>query len=254
MTSPFDMMYFTEKLLQERSMGLPVEEILKGKLTAFQQANYNYLCIHIPRALTPQECRQWIQDMNDKGYEPAGITVGNKQVVEKSERVSDRCYLDGDAKKLNLLHPLIQRFIPESDFRLNERLRCLRYTKGGFFKPHYDLGYDGYEGYDSTYTIQIYLNDGYEGGRLIFMGDGEIDPWMVPFEPKEGSIVIFDQRLKHQAELVTEGTKYTMRTDIMLPYTHDVKVEGSDYENEDADDEKETSCEVETSQNSSMSQ
>lgn len=120
----------------------------------------------------------------------------------------------------------------------NERLRFLKYTEGEFFRPHCDGSYESPDRKErSYYTMHLYLNDAglpssrelrsmpreqrkaaqknyLMGGHTAFHSyDGRRS-----FEvtPKAGSILIFQHRnLLHSGTDVLQGTKYTMRTDLM---------------------------------------
>ncbi|KAK1828353.1 hypothetical protein QBC39DRAFT_265191 [Podospora conica] len=110
--------------------------------------------------------------------------------------------------------------------RVNERMRFLKYGKGQFFRPHTDAPFgetvDGKE-FLTLFTIQLYLNDSQgavgEGPELI----GGSTPFLsrdesrrVDVHPKAGRVLIFQHLgLLHSGDDVVEGTKYTMRTDIL---------------------------------------
>jgi hypothetical protein len=64
----------------------------------------------------------------------------------------------------------------------------------------------------------MYLNDdGLEGGETSFIPDRENpEDGCVKVSPKAGSVLIFQQRdLYHQGCEVTNGVKYTVRTDLL---------------------------------------
>jgi hypothetical protein len=74
----------------------------------------------------------------------------------------------------------------------------------------------------SFFTLHLYLNDpdGKQGekplvgGATTFWGYNMRDH--IDVEPKAGRVLLFQQRdLMHSGEEVEQGTKYTMRTDIM---------------------------------------
>lgn len=116
--------------------------------------------------------------------------------------------------------------------RLNERLRFLRYTKGMYFREHCDGSYVTPDGREVSFlTVHIYLNsqsaekpDALEtmedsqkpllGGATRFFGYRENQFYDV--NPAVGACLVFQHRgLYHSGEEVSQGTKYTMRTDIM---------------------------------------
>ena len=68
---------------------------------------------------------------------------------------------------------------------------------------------DGSE--QSFITIQLYLNEGFEGGNTTFFSGSE----EIGVVPKIGRVLVFQHDLPHEGSLLVQGTKYTMRTDIM---------------------------------------
>ena len=98
---------------------------------------------------------------------------------------------------------------------VNERLRFLRYEAGQQFLPHYDGCYARPKGDEvSKITIQIYLNEGAEGGTTRFL-DVNDDSVYVDCVPRTGRVLLFEHHLLHQGSEVLSGLKYTMRSDIM---------------------------------------
>lgn len=113
---------------------------------------------------------------------------------------------------------------------LNERLRFLKYTSGMYFREHQDGSYVTPDGSEISFlTVHVYLNgrqtdvandeevpdsdEPLKGGATRFFGRGDnffdVDPVM-------GSCLVFQHKsLIHSGEEVEQGTKYTMRTDIM---------------------------------------
>jgi 2OG-Fe(II) oxygenase superfamily len=119
--------------------------------------------------------------------------------------------------------------------RLNERLRFLKYTSGMYFRPHCDGSYVTPDGQEISFlTIHLYLNGDasattpaaasglietkddlpLEGGATRFFSwddEGYFD-----VSPKTGACLVFQHRdLIHSGEDVVQGTKYTVRTDVM---------------------------------------
>lgn len=115
--------------------------------------------------------------------------------------------------------------------RLNERLRFLKYTSGMYFREHCDGSYVTPDGTEMSFlTVHIYLNsqakddvpgpkDVHEsnwplkGGATRFFGNGNN---YYDVNPETGACLVFQHRgLYHSGEEVDQGTKYTVRTDIM---------------------------------------
>jgi prolyl 4-hydroxylase len=106
----------------------------------------------------------------------------------------------------------------------NPHLRFLEYNAGQRFAPHVD----GENTMDedktvSKLTVQVYLNDDYKGGETSFIEENipraseNRERKVVPIKGETGMVLIFTQDLLHQGNEVIEGTKYTIRTDIMYP-------------------------------------
>lgn len=120
---------------------------------------------------------------------------------------------------------------------LNERMRFLRYGPAQYFKEHCDGTYETPDGSQrSFYTYHIYLNDSAQalgiaegseedkanpdllrGGATTFWssaGKRRLD-----VDPKAGRVLIFQHRmLLHSGDEVTQGTKFTIRSDVMYEY------------------------------------
>mmetsp|Transcript_23142 Transcript_23142/g.32349 ORF Transcript_23142/g.32349 Transcript_23142/m.32349 type:complete len:259 (+) Transcript_23142:113-889(+) len=115
---------------------------------------------------------------------------------------------------------------------LNERFRCLKYSKGQCFRQHYD-GYFVRPDSDTPFlhrsrgilTVQIYTNTtDYVGGSTRFIHPNCkhnkcrslfcklcLDP-----PTSSGDILIFQHDLLHQgSEIVKGGPKYACRTEVM---------------------------------------
>ncbi|KAK3327395.1 hypothetical protein B0T19DRAFT_441388 [Cercophora scortea] len=110
--------------------------------------------------------------------------------------------------------------------RVNQRMRFLRYGPGQFFRPHCDGPYvetDADKTVETLFTVHLYLNDSKEavgdgadlvGGATPFLSNDETRK--VDVHPKAGRVLIFQHRkLLHSGADVVQGTKYTMRTDIV---------------------------------------
>jgi hypothetical protein len=67
----------------------------------------------------------------------------------------------------------------------------------------------------SVYTVVIYLNDNYEGGRTNFMSPDK-SKVLYTVTPVQGTALIFNHDIMHESEQVISGTKYIARTEIMF--------------------------------------
>lgn len=115
-------------------------------------------------------------------------------------------------------------------------LRFIKYTDGGWLVVHYDAPYVESEDVRTLQSVVIYVHqdESITGGATRYMTDPQAgipiaarnlndqarrateDEVRLRFTPEEGTAVIFDHRLLHDAELVEgEGTKIIIRTDIL---------------------------------------
>ncbi|XP_064601868.1 uncharacterized protein LOC135467886 [Liolophura sinensis] len=180
------------------------------------------LAFVLDNVYTKQECDEYIKKTEEMGYEKALLnTGGDTQMLRTDVRNSYRCIWDSveEGKKL---WQRIQAYIPVDytpgwqPVGLNERLRFLRYDPGEYFKPHYDGSYQRKNGEKSFITIQLYLNEGFEGGNTTFLsrfGEGHN---AIPVVPRTGSVLIFKHHILHEGSILVKGRKYSMRSDIMF--------------------------------------
>merc|ERR1712050_341579 len=108
-------------------------------------------------------------------------------------------------------------FSPLKPVKINSCFRCLRYTSdhAGFAK-HHD-GRSVVDGEVSRVTIQLYLNDGFQGGatRLCHANDTEDALRGVDVVPTKGMALVFDQSILHKGCAVQKGIKFSARTEVM---------------------------------------
>jgi hypothetical protein len=89
---------------------------------------------------TPEECSEWIKLSEERGYIPALVNVGTKEVLMTDMRNNHRCIID-DVPMANKLFERIESYLPKTwkNYELvglNERLRFLRYDPGQKFEKH----------------------------------------------------------------------------------------------------------------------
>ncbi|KAK7431921.1 hypothetical protein QQZ08_001540 [Neonectria magnoliae] len=167
------------------------------------------------------------------GYRESDRIIWNQQTVV--DRLWERCaQSEGLRELLAEVPPQPPMGGGKWEFRrYNERMRFLKYSPGQYFKPHCDGPYwyeDGKREFQTHYTVHLYLNDSVvndpnsdlKGGATSFLNrkqDKRVD-----VNPKMGSVLIFQHsRLFHEGAQVIEGTKYTMRTDILYEWVPDAE-------------------------------
>ncbi|KAJ6590698.1 hypothetical protein DFH09DRAFT_1358860 [Mycena vulgaris] len=109
--------------------------------------------------------------------------------------------------------------------RLNERLRFLRYPKGGYFRQHVDGYYLDQQTKQRTfYTLQFYLPSDASGSKESFVPAqggstrflGKFSETYADVEAVPGRVLVFQHaELLHTGEEVTGGVKCTVRSDIL---------------------------------------
>ena len=98
---------------------------------------------------------------------------------------------------------------------LNEMFRFSKYYPGGKFGIHKD-GYNvDSQGNRSAMTLNIFLNDDFEGGETDFFYD-DARTLRYSVKPKPGRGALFDSQQFHCGNTVKGGYKYLIRTDVMV--------------------------------------
>ncbi|KAF5662162.1 oxidoreductase containing protein [Fusarium heterosporum] len=221
-----------------------------------------HTAIILDNVLTPDECRELLalaeasvpRDEGASAWRPALVSAGpglealapgyreSDRIIWDQQTIVDRlwerCALSEGLRDLLAVAPP-QPYVEDGNWnfsRFNNRMRFLKYSPGQYFKPHCDGSYyytegDGIE-FETFYTVHLYLNDAVEndptselqGGATSFL-DNKREK-RVDVNPKAGSVLIFQHDgLFHEGATVTNGVKYTMRTDILYKWVHDGKVD-----------------------------
>lgn len=97
------------------------------------------------------------------------------------------------------------------DLVLSERWTCHRYGQGGLLKPHQD----GTK-FDSVYSVLVYLNDDFSGGRTDFLSKPDATFVTSSIEPVKGRIMVLEQNKWHMSTAIEDGVKYIARADLCL--------------------------------------
>jgi len=214
------------------------KEIVKKDvpLSEIYGENHNLLAFTLDNVLSGAECEEMIKEtVFGRRFRGGGRNF---------DRNNQRCIIDSQ-ERVDLIWERIKNYIPQTwgwgrcraDWReggagyprknyipqtwkshhvvgLNERMRFLKYSPGEYFKPHLDGSYETPDGKERSFiTIQLYLNEGFEGGNTTFMSDGTSNNLGVV--PKIGRILVFQHDILHEGSMLVKGAKYTMRTDVM---------------------------------------
>ena len=163
------------------------------------------VCRQVDALLSAEEARGLVALAEDAGFGLAGS--GRFNAVT---RFALRCVIDAPAVARALTERLRPHLPAQSPHApggalvgVSERLRFLKYEPGMHHAgDHTDKSYaDPARGVRSALTLQVYLNDGYEGGRTTFVSEQ-----LVPVEPVPGRAIVFDHELYHRGGMVLEGT------------------------------------------------
>lgn len=100
----------------------------------------------------------------------------------------------------------------------NPNLRLYKYEKGMAFGKHIDESNILSNGGVTKMTVLIYLTE-CGGGATRFVGDHGVSSPEIAFSPQAGAMLIHvhgDDCLVHEADPVTSGIKYVLRTDLVF--------------------------------------
>lgn len=196
---------------------------LVRKVNLPRKSDSSKLAIVVKNVFSKEECAAMVQETESKGYEKALVNAGGgRQVLDTDYRRSSRCIIDSPEQAAEIWKR-VKDYVPAvwnhrgtlwEVVGLNERLRFLRYSPGDFFAPHFDGCYERENGERSFITLQLYLNEGFDGGDTTFI-DIDTDA-TVGITPKTGSVLIFQHDIYHSGAKVTKGLKYAVRTDVMF--------------------------------------
>lgn len=175
-------------------------------------------CFLVPETLAATECSEVVDAVTRQGgFEPTAVDYppsyrDNDRAVLESAELAARLFARlRDALPAELVDGDGGRHRLEG---LNERFRLCRYRDGQSFRIHRDGAHAPTDRVRSRLTVQIYLDDGFVGGRTRFYrtrAGGEIGAVV----PRVGTAIVFDHELWHDGEPVTSGTKHVMRTDVL---------------------------------------
>jgi hypothetical protein len=121
----------------------------------------------------------------------------------------------------NDLENLVLNYFGASSWKLtgcNPNLRLYKYEKGMAFGKHIDESNILTNGGVTKMTVLIYLSE-CGGGATRFVGDHTVSSPEIAFSPQAGAMLLHvhgDDCLVHEADPVTSGIKYVLRTDLVL--------------------------------------
>lgn len=181
--------------------------------------------------LSASHCADLIDRAEAGVWLPATVNGFEGRERRPEVRDNDLALLE-DPELVSLLHARLRPSMParyrgRAVVGIHDRLRCYRYRVGQRFGLHRD---QSYRGPDSTrmlgapetesssvsvktrsaFTLLVYLNDDFVGGETNFPDQSRV------IQPQRGAALVFQHMLLHSGEPVSQGTKYVLRTDILV--------------------------------------
>ena len=179
---------------------------------------------HEPRVfrnfLPHEACEHIIKQATPK-LQPSVVSMEKK--LDNSVRKSETAWLGSDDP---VVKSIMEKCVSKTDRPIKncETLQVLKYTPGGFYKPHQDAFAD--EKNMRMHTCIIALNDDYEGGETDFPNLGK------KYKLNKGDMLLFDTtddwgkitpKAVHGGSTVLTGEKWICNLWIhTYPYTRDV--------------------------------
>lgn len=174
--------------------------------------------------LTKKECQDWINFVEEEGRLQRMQQRGTRFMALRD------CYrfsLADAVMAARLFHRLQQtrtymdvlksHFPGQVPVACSPNLRLYKYEKGMSFGKHVDDS-ESIPGVGATrMTMLIYFSD-CQGGATRFYDDGAVGTTEKTFQPRVGSLLLHvhgDECLEHEADPVTKGIKYVLRTDLV---------------------------------------
>ena len=166
--------------------------------------------------LTPAECAAFIARYEALGdrveVAPIHGTTGEAVVNERVRNNTRHIFIDAELAATifaRVAHQLPPTFQGARLLGLNDWWRIYRYQPGQRHGAHWDTPIELDHDISSKLTFVIYLNDDFTGGHTTFTELGDT------VRPATGRALLFQQRVLHEAEAVTQGTKYALRSEVM---------------------------------------
>jgi hypothetical protein len=191
---------------------------------------------------TAAECQALISIGESMEFQPAKVsTSGGSMHTMTNVRNNERVVWQCNEEWLEILRQRYLPFLPTNENQyfpkgydsescgLNNRLRIFKYTKGQRFVPHFDAGFNKSDSVRSWMTFIAYLQAPAPGcGHTVFFHSGTDQP-ITSVEPQAGSALFFYHQEHplsplHSGQLVTSGTKYALRSDVMFQKTKTTSV------------------------------
>jgi prolyl 4-hydroxylase len=165
----------------------------------------------IDNLLTPEECQKYMDMFKNKG---------DVENIDDKHRKYHRVQFN-DQELADKLYEKVKSYLSNKikiiADGMNEHIRLSMYDPKQFFGIHKDgTNFDKNNKQRMSYaTLNIFLNDNFEGGATTFY---EKDKSTVKFvcKPKMGSGAFFYSQQFHEGNKIISGHKFLIRTDFMI--------------------------------------
>ena len=170
--------------------------------------------------LSPDECQRVIDIGETSGFRPAPVKASTGTEEIPDWRNNTRVVIDDEPLAIHLWETAgsyapnnIDNWTPSG---INKRFRLYRYEDNQQFDWHTDGFYKQDDDTRSFLTFMVYLNSGFVGGETSF-SDQKSQFGFEDFSivPKLGLALFFAHYIPHKGQLVTDGRKYVLRSDVM---------------------------------------
>jgi len=185
----------------------------------------NFTCFVIPSLFSKSECDQLLNSDIKNSFQKA---ISNYPTYYRN---NDRFVIDNDVLANQLFEkvkPYLPKTIETSSSiqaengvwhlqELNNRIRFCKYSANQYFHRHLDGIHYKNETTQSKLTFMIYLNNAteFKGGRTLFFRTKETNEIWASYIPKQGDLIVFDHNVWHEGEVLTQGEKFVLRSDIL---------------------------------------
>lgn len=156
--------------------------------------------------LSDEECEKFKKQIENKNNDDI-IEFTNSGLFKNDKFV--------DLKLAEYFFSKLKKWINIDIIRPNNLIMTGKYIAGNVFDIHTDTGiyYNIFDKEKSNYTLLIYLNDDFDGGKTIFYDNYFNETVYV--KPEKGKALLFDISLWHKGEEVISGEKYWIGCEII---------------------------------------
>ncbi|MBE8724734.1 2OG-Fe(II) oxygenase [Flavobacterium hungaricum] len=185
----------------------------------------DFTCFVIPALFSKSECEQLLDTEIKNSFQKA---ISNYPTYYRN---NDRFVVDSDVLATQLFDK-VKPYLPEiieinSTIQsengvwhlkeLNNRIRFCKYSAHQYFHRHLDGIHYRDNTTQSKLTFMIYLNNAseFKGGRTLFYKTKETEEIWASYVPKQGDLIVFDHNVWHEGEVLTQGEKFVLRSDIL---------------------------------------